>query len=1651
VGDPIEFESIRRVFGRKERESKSYVASVKGNIGHLEGASGVAALIKTLLMMQHKTIPVQANFQSLNPKIPSLDADNMAIPVTTQPWIANEFITCINNYGAAGSNAAIIVRGPPRTVDSEDNNDLPLPKYPILISAHSATSLSTYCDALRKWLATQSQPLRLSDVAFNLARTQNRALPHAITTTVTDIPGLEHVLASGANKSSPFNVQLPSAKPVVLVFGGQTSTKIGLDKGLYDASTLLRLHLDACDRALHANGLPGLYPAIFQTEPISDIIQLHCMLYSLQYSSAKAWMDSGVHVDAVIGHSFGELTALAVCGSLSFTDGLKLVSGRAALMQHSWGAERGSMLAVESDASALQRLFEQVAEQKADIQLEIACYNGPTSHVAVGTEASIVALQEAVSARGIQQKKLDVSHGFHSVFTEPILPALAKLAEELHFHHLSIPIETCSKDMSPGLPKAEHIVEHTRTPVYFGEAIARIAHRLGPCTWIEAGSASSVTNMVRRALGGDASTHTFQGLLLNTAGSNLADATANLWSAGHNVNFWPFHRSQSKTYRSIISLPPYQFERNRHWLDWSEPAPIVSATQPAVSSPEPVPRQLLSFTGYNGEDRDAEAHFQVDPLSDEYKYYVHGHAVLANPLCPAPLYVELVARAAITLMGDGKPIDNYIPQVEDLEIKAPLGKAIAQNITLVLKKQGVGYIHPTWLFEMSSIKIPNGDYSGGSTQLHATGTISLKPQEDRRLANDFACYEQLVGYDRYERLRNDDATEAMQGPVIYKIFAKVVTYVGHYKGVNKIYALKNEVAGHVTLQSESPEKSITEPLAVDNFIQVSGLHVNSFQDCGDNEVNVCTHVDQILPGPKYRESIARQNRSWVVYSSSSPTPETREVLNNIFVFDKATRELVFVVLGARFTRVLISSLSRVLGRANKGESTNSTAAEGQIQPTVQTSSIQPRPKFVEAPSQLLEMHQPTIIKPARDIMGEIKTLLNRVAEIPMDQFKDNASLIDIGVDSLMITEVMNELATHFKLDIPTDEFANLPDLKALEIYLISRGCGGALQISSTSITRARSSSESSVVSSVDSQSMTITATTTPARTPAGSVIKVPPPTSSIAAASADGVISRLAKIVETHLETESNLTRQTNLGNEGLDSLLWIEVANDIKEAFPTVDVTDFINPDPTLGDLCDFIESRFVTARIAPAVEEGYFASSTTQLSSSSSIPITTPNAVLIPTLSSEPTTLKEAQKAFEETRWDYDVYTKETGFSKFWLNVYPSQSKLVLAYTVEAIAKLGCILSSLQEGDQVPSVQCLPKHSMELAQLYHILEDGLLIAREGGSNTWVRTKAPVDPTPSATLLAKILQGFPLHASEHRLLHTTGSKLAECLSGTADPLQLLFRKKEDRELLEEVYTYGPMYEAITKLLASFLGKAYANIPAGETVNILELGGGTGGTTKFVVGHLTRNRVPFTYTFTDLSGSLVTAARHKFSSTYSNMDFMTLDIEKAPPQKFHGQFHTIISTNCIHATSNLAVSCTNMRAMLRPDGFISLVEFTRNMYWFDIVFGLLEGWWLFKDGRKHVLGSETFWEQSMRTAGFKHISWTDGASEEARTLRIITSFNAEAQSQSFIPRQISSIKHNIQTVAYKREGNLDLLADIYLPKDSSPGKRPIGLSSLFLL
>lgn len=126
------------------------------------------------------------------------------------------------------------------------------------------------------------------------------------------------------------------------------------------------------------------------------------------------------------------------------------------------------------------------------------------------------------------------------------------------------------------------------------------------------------------------------------------------------------------------------------------------------------------------------------------------------------------------------------------------------------------------------------------------------------------------------------------------------------------------------------------------------------------------------------------------------------------------------------------------------------------------------------------------------------------------------------------------------------------------------------------------------------------------------------------------------------------------------------------------------------------------------------------------------------------------------------------------------------------------------------------------------------------------------------------------------------------------------------------------------------------------------------------------------------------------------MEFLKLNIEDEPPEALLGRYHVVVSSNCIHATRDLRRSLSNIRKLVRPDdGCVALVELTQKIAWYDLVWGLLDGWWLFDDGRSYALQSPWAWERAMRDSGFAHVDWSESKSHESRSVRVICGMVAE--------------------------------------------------------
>ncbi|KAL9079841.1 MAG: hypothetical protein Q9157_001297 [Trypethelium eluteriae] len=1732
VGDPLEYEAIKEVFGGKSRREPLHLASVKGNIGHTEGASGVAGLIKTILMMQNRTIPRQANYVSAHPKI-SLVPGQISIPTENLQWNAKSLIACVNNYGAAGSIAAMVVKEARQGQSLQATQTRGLSKYPLIVTANSTKSLGQNCAKLRDFVSSfqggaASRASLLADLTFNLSEKQNRSLPNIFTTTVSSLSDLDDQLRTVAsNPGLPLCQTNPKPNPIVLVFGGQTTRSVGLNKQVYETSALLRKYLDECDAVLKGFGYRGIYPYIFETKPADDVVSNQTMQFALQYACAQAWIACGLKVDAVLGHSFGQLVALTVAGVLPLVDGLKLVYGRAILMRDRWGFERGSMIALEAGRDEAMGLVASVQQTNgsSDSGLEVACFNGPKSHVLVGTSAEInEASKKTTRAKA---KILDVTHGFHSRFCDPILSELERLAQGLTFNKPKIHVETCSIGETWPSVTPKLITDHTRAPVYFEDAVKRIATRYGACTWLEAGSHSSVTGIARRALSdqnGQTVNDLFCPVNLNRDDSlgALADTTVNLWKHGHHVQFWPFHHIHNQDYLSL-NLPPYQFEKSRHWLEFdlgteeaskSNTAPSKTP-EPSAVEPEPEP-VLITFSGFQdavdgGHDGARQAVFTIDPRSEEWKALVAGHSVLHESLCPAPLYIELVLRAANQLASIKNISCAPFARVDDLEIPSPLGMSQDKIVQLVLSPSDQTGCKFNFSFLAQARQTGPGRQgtfqASQPTTKHAIGRVEIIPAHDTAVTAELERTRKLLRHmqqnqsqDRNQKFADMAAQpggEAVLGSLVYKVFSRVVQYHDFYKGVRRVASTSDgAVSAEVYLPESQPsctQELISTPVAIDNFFQVPGLFANCLAPCPSDEVFVSTHVDRIQLSPEFGKLQAEgKARTWDVFAMSTALGD-KESSNDIFVTDQITGQLVFVAFGAKFSRVRTAALAKILSRANPGDASTTTsstsAPRGRTENKPVVSAAPPGKQSAAISGQLLHPRQseqqqqqqpsqrppspnkaafvektmplvPSVTETAPQVVSvedDLREMLSKLTDVPANQFQSHVSLEDLGIDSLLATEIVSEVRDLFHISIALDRLLELQTFGSLCKYL------DAHKSQQVPLKEFTVPEPHAIPVVVPVPPTLLSHETTNQHVNPGHELEQIPQIAGIPTTEENDqhqdLVSQLASLLGSHLECPaSDFERSTNLADRGLDSLLCMELMNDMKTMFGvSIDLSVLVG-DSTFGDLSDLLVSANT-----PLGHTGTANSSTPASTQARSSGRTTP--VTIPDLgTNEPDDLKMTTKApsptgnvlasaareFEGIKGDFDKFAAEYKFSDFYSKVYDKQAHLVLAYTVEAFSDLGVDLKSLRSGDPIPRINVVPKHDRLLNVLYEVLRHGKLADYDGRG--YVRSDAPIDIMHSSVLYKDIVAQFPQHAKEHMLLNLCGPEMSNFLSGKTDPLSVLFGTKTNRSILEDVYSTAPMFVIESQLLTSFLEKALSTSVPGPDgkFHIVELGAGTGATTQWVVDRLVQRGIPIEYTFTDISSSLLITGKRKFSK-FDCMKYTTIDIEKEPEAQYQGQFDIVLATNCIHATSNLQNSLTNINKLLRPHGFVSLVELTTRNYWLDMVFGLLDGWWLYDDMRPYVLATPEFWNKSMRQTGFQHVSWTGGHTRESEVCRVITGFKRPVEDPSSYQSIPQEKVGDVETVVFAHtDKKLPLRADVYYPSPSQTSAHGTWVAGLLV-
>ena len=215
------------------------------------------------------------------------------------------------------------------------------------------------------------------------------------------------------------------------------------------------------------------------------------------------------------------------------------------------------------------------------------------------------------------------------------------------------------------------------------------------------------------------------------------------------------------------------------------------------------------------------------------------------------------------------------------------------------------------------------------------------------------------------------------------------------------------------------------------------------------------------------------------------------------------------------------------------------------------------------------------------------------------------------------------------------------------------------------------------------------------------------------------------------------------------------------------------------------------------------------------------------------------------------------------------------------------------------------------------------------------------------------------------------GELALDVVTGRESPLETLF-PKGGFDLAEGLYQRSAMMRYANAIAASAISAFVAEASAVRPLRVIELGAGVGATTSFLLPALGERRC--IYHFTDVSGFFIERARTKFAD-WSNMRYGSFDFDKSLEAQGYrpGQFDIVVSTNAVHALSDLLVTLRRLRSLLAPGGILALIETTTPFMWFDFTTSLIEGWRKHEDDLRTegpLLVPEE-WMRAVREAGFE--------------------------------------------------------------------------------
>ncbi|WP_338869861.1 type I polyketide synthase [Myxococcus stipitatus] len=575
LGDPVEVTALKQVFQGVPPGSIG-LGSVKTNLGHLDVASGMSGLIKTVLALEHRQLPPTLHFDTPNPLL-ELDGSPFYVVATPRAWDSpSPRRAGVSSFGTGGTNAHVVLEEAPvaRSAPARADEEL------LVLSARSQAALKRMTTELAEHLRTTR--VSLADAAHTLQVGRHRFEWRRFVTarTLEDAASRLGQQDEGQQPRSTL-FDATEQRGAVFLFPGGGAQRVNMGAELL-REPVFREAIDRC-AALLKGPLGGDVREVMFASPerydaaareLARPLWTQAALFTCDWALAQRWLSWGVQPTALFGHSLGEYVAACLAGVFTLEEALELVTARGRILER---LPPGGMTAVLAPLSQVESLVTG--------PLSVAALNSPSDCVISGPLDALEALEAALAARGIESRRLHLSHAAHSAMLEPHLADFERVVSRFSPRAPKLPVVSSltGRWLTPqDVTAPSYWRRHLRETVRFSDGLHLLLSS-GERAFIEVGPGASLTSLVKRH-----PSRTSQPVVSTLPHHSSAEqapspftALGEAWLAGISID-WKQFRAGERRHR--VTLPGYSFDRERFWIEPAE-TPTASTQPPREVAP----------------------------------------------------------------------------------------------------------------------------------------------------------------------------------------------------------------------------------------------------------------------------------------------------------------------------------------------------------------------------------------------------------------------------------------------------------------------------------------------------------------------------------------------------------------------------------------------------------------------------------------------------------------------------------------------------------------------------------------------------------------------------------------------------------------------------------------------------------------------------------------------------------------------------------------------------------------------------------------------------------------------------------------------------------------------------------------------------------